>query len=89
MRDSEADQSKRNLTTWVQATVHPSSEELADIFWAMDAEEQAGFFSRLAEVSGSRLPMQLAYVTDHPVLTFEGRRSMETIGEFGPEGEGQ
>lgn len=75
--------SKRNIKTWVEAEVHPSAYDLAEVFWEMDAEEQAGFFHRLAEVSGDRLVFQLQNVIESPYLTKEARAAMVSIGDYG------
>lgn len=72
----------RNLSVYVQAEIHPSADELADVFWAMDAEEQAHFFNRLGAISGGKLPFQLQNVTDHPLLETQGRHAMSMIGDY-------
>lgn len=73
---------QRNITRHVEVELHASADELADVFWAMDAEEQAYFFNRLGEISDCRLPFQLQSVTDHPYLDANGRRAMELIGGY-------
>jgi hypothetical protein len=72
----------RNIKQWVEATIHLSSYELAEVFWEMDAEEQAGFFHRLSEVSEGRLAMQLQNVTDSEHTTTQGRAVMASIGAY-------
>lgn len=74
--------SKRNLKGWVEYEIHPSADDLAEVFWSMDAEEQAFFFSKLGEKE--ELPMQLQYVTDNEYLSESGRRAMGLIGQFIP-----
>lgn len=71
---------KRNLTGWTQYDIHPSAEELAECFWAMDAEEQAGFFNVLGDKE--RLVFQLQAVTDSQYLTADGRHAMDMIGDY-------
>ena len=75
----------RDLKVTVDVDVHVSAYELAEIFWAMDAEEQAGFFHRLGEVSEHMLPFQLQSVTDSKYSTPLGRHVMASIGEYAPE----
>lgn len=74
---------KRNITTWAQVEVYPSAEELAEVFWDMDAEEQAGFFHHLEKISDGGLCFQLAYIVTDPEFTESARRAMQTIGEYG------
>lgn len=66
-----------------EVTIEVSPEELATIFWFMNAEEQAKFFNHLDEITDYRLPLQLAYVIDSKILKAEGRAIMKTIGDFG------
>lgn len=70
----------RNLTGWAQYEVHPSADEIAEVFWAMDAEEQAHFFNLLG--GKERLVFQLQAITDNPYLTMSGRFAMSRIGEY-------
>lgn len=77
----------RNIKTMVECEIHPSADELADVFWHMDAEEQAYFFMRLAEISEGNLAMQLQYVTDRPELDIHGRNVMSLIGDYAHRGE--
>lgn len=72
----------RNIKSYVAVEVHPSADELADVFWAMDDEEQAYFFNRLGEISDHNLPLQLQSVTDNPHLNSSGRHTMSLIGEY-------
>lgn len=74
--------SKRNFKTWVEAEVHPDAYSLAECFWEMDAEEQAGFFHRLYEVA-DKLPMQMQAVIDNPYFTQEAKLCMQMIGDYG------
>lgn len=73
----------RNITRYTEVVVHPSAYELAEAFWEMDAEEQAGFFHRLAEVSGSKLPFQLQALIENKHFTAEARATMQMIGDYG------
>lgn len=73
----------RNLKTWTEVEIHPSAYELAEVFWAMDDEEQGCFFERLYCISGGRLPFQMQAVIEHPNFSEEARRAMQTIGEYG------
>lgn len=72
----------RNLKGLVEYDVHPSAHEIADIFWAMDAEEQSGFFNRLAEIAGNKLVFQLQAITDSDHLVSDGRWAMSLIGDY-------
>lgn len=72
---------KRDINVWVEASIHPSAEEIAECFWAMDSEEQAYFFNMLG--SKERLVYQLQAVADDPTLNSDGRRAMQRIGEYG------
>ena len=53
---------------------------LADLFWDMDAEEQALFFNKLGKCE--RLPIQLQAVAENEDLELIGRRAMKVIGEY-------
>lgn len=75
----------RNIKIWVQAEVHPSAYELAECFWAMDAEEQCGFFHRLEEIAQHMLPFQLQAIIDSKHMTKEARAAMQYIGEYAQE----
>lgn len=72
----------RYLKGFVEYRIRPSANEIAEVFWDMDAEEQACFFNRLAEISNGSLVMQLQYLTDSPYLTTEARVVMRRIGEY-------
>lgn len=72
----------RNIKRWTECEIHLSADELADVFWHMDAEEQAHFFERLNEVSDGNLAIQMQYVTDHPRLNDGGRQAMRVIGDY-------
>lgn len=72
----------RNLKVWVETEIHPSADDLANVFWAMDAEEQAHFFNRLGEIAGGNLPIQLNRVGDDALLDQNGRYAMSAIGIY-------
>jgi len=72
----------RNIKQWVEASINLSSYELAEAFWEMDEEEQAGFFHRLSEVSEGRLAIQLQSITDSEHTTTQGRAVMASIGAY-------
>jgi hypothetical protein len=61
--------------------MHPSAEEIAEVFWHMDSEEQACFFNFLG--AKSELVFQLQAVSDSPELKSDGRLAMQRIGEYG------
>lgn len=68
-------------------TLHKVTPEIiAEMFCAMDSQQQAAFFNHIAAVaskwSGIGLAMQLQYVTDEDGLTLAGRRVMQCIGEY-------
>ena len=66
--------------------VHPSPEELAFEFSIMNDEQQATFFNELAwlvDTWEKPFCFQLQSLIDNDVLTDEGRRIMEAIGEYG------
>lgn len=61
-------------------------EDAAAAFEEWDAQQQAWFFNKLAELvvkwDGS-FAMQMQYVADDPDLTDAGRAIMRKIGEYG------
>ncbi len=63
-------------------------ELAAEMFAAMDSEQQAQFFNHVADVSSrwrsgeGSFAMQLQYITDEDGLTLAGRRVMQYIGEY-------
>lgn len=57
-------------------------ETLAELWAAMDANGQARFFNRIAEVASPWLSAQLQYLTDDDGLTLAGRRVMSSIGDY-------
>lgn len=69
-------------TTEVEVKIRPTPQQVAECFWDMDADEQAKFFHRLAEVAGDRLVFQLCSVDNSPYTTPAGRWAMSMIGEY-------
>lgn len=67
----------------ISVAVKPTPEELAEVFWSFDADQQARFFNVLAVVSDHRLPAQLHQVKHSLLLTPVGKQAMQTIGEYG------
>lgn len=72
----------RNIKRFVDVEIHPDSHELAECFWAMDAEEQCGFLNHLAAISKDKLPMQLQHVIDNPHFTDAARSVMQLFGDY-------
>lgn len=48
----------------VLATFTPTAEQVAAMFWELDAEQQADFFAALERKAGFRLCVQMAAVVD-------------------------
>lgn len=46
----------------VMTSVSIGSAELAEMFWEMDAEQQADFFAKLDQIAGYKLCLQMAGV---------------------------
>ena len=57
-------------------------QDVAELFAAMDSDEQAEFYNHIAKVASSWLSMQSQYITDSDKLTLAGRRVMQTIGDY-------
>ena len=68
-----------------QIEVEPTPEQLAEMWWSMDGNQQAEFFNWLGTNlnTGGHLPMQLQFVSDAEELEPEGRSAMRSIGEYG------
>lgn len=75
----------RNVKRTTEVEVHLSACELAQVFWAMDAEEQGIFFDELYEVSGHKLAMQLQYVIDNECFSLKAKMAMDMIGSYSVE----
>lgn len=69
---------KKTINLEVQIPM--TSNDVADLFWEMDATAQAEFFNRLGQKD--RLAFQLQAVTDSKSLTIVGRTAMSRIGEY-------
>lgn len=50
------------MDTEVTVSVNLSPAQLADLFWNMDAEQQADFFAALDKTAGIQLCFQMAFV---------------------------
>jgi len=73
---------ERKLSAFVELT----PQELADIFWAMPADNQARFFNYLSHVDGVKMANLLQAVNDDPVLHDAGRHVMSMIGDYSVKG---
>lgn len=72
----------------IDVDIELSPEDLADCFCDLYADEQAMFFSHIAEVVtkwDSLFCFQLQRVINNKALTAGGRAIMRTIGEYGEE----
>jgi hypothetical protein len=66
-----------------EVKVEMSPQEIATIWWSMDAGSQAEFFNHIASLSDDDcLNSQLAWVDKSDVLTPAGRYVMDKIGSF-------
>lgn len=72
----------RNIKRHVEAEVRLSACELAQVFWAMDAEEQVAFFDELYEISGPALSIQLQQVIDDACFSLKAKMAMGMIGDY-------
>lgn len=66
--------------------ITPTPAELATVFCAMDADEQAAFLNCIANITADwKTPFvfQLQAIIDSPVLSAQGRSVMQEIGEYG------
>lgn len=72
--------------TFRDVQVSLTVNDVAFLFCSMDADEQAQFFNRAAEVFDERKnswPMQLQYVQDSKELKVRGKSLMTLIGDYG------
>lgn len=76
-------ESKRHFITHSESRIRPSASQLAEVFWAMDEEEQGEFFRTLGEISEGKLPFQLQAVINFREFSPEAKRVMQMIGEYG------
>ena len=67
----------------VAVAIECSPDDVAQLFWHMDGDEQAMFFNAVAMFADDRLPFQMQWVRDSAALTSRGRMTMECIGEYG------
>lgn len=51
-------------TIEIRGTTDVTPELVATLFWSMDSDQQAEFFSSLEKMAGVKLCMQMAYVVD-------------------------
>jgi len=70
------------VTRQIDVTLNMTPVEAAEEFWFNNHEWQSKFFNRLGLLSKHNLCMQLQWVTDCGLLTYEGRNAMQTIGEY-------
>lgn len=66
-----------------EVEIRLSGHDLAELFWELDADQQALFFHKIGEFEG--LPMQLSFVSISPNITNQARRMMAMIGEYSQE----
>jgi len=65
--------------------IHPTPEELAEIFCDMVSADQARFFNTIHEISSkwsAPFCFQLQAITDDKELSDNGRYIMKEIGEY-------
>lgn len=72
----------RNIKRMSQVEVHLSACELAQVFWAMDSEEQSAFFDELYDIAGVKLYSQLSYIIDDANFSVKAKMAMDAIGEY-------
>ena len=66
----------------VIVSVNIDAFELADIFWKMNSEEKATFFTMIGKKKIYDLAMQLEYISQEDSLNLDGRNFMQQIGEY-------
>jgi hypothetical protein len=75
-----------NYRTTIPIDINITPKELAELFCAMDGDQQAIFFSEIAKIIKSwkagGFDYQLAYIVDSRKLTKDGSDVMELIGSF-------
>ena len=62
-----------------------SAEDIAEVFWGMDDDDQAKFFSHLGAIADVKLCFQMAGVSSSEFLNQKGRNAMEIIGNHARE----
>lgn len=70
----------------INADIQLSPEQVAQAFWNLDDSGQAEFFSRLENIAGIKLCMQMAYVSDRIIEArdrgdYSGWHAFQTIAE--------
>lgn len=65
-------------------TVTPYPEEMAEIWWNMNSDDQVMFLNKLGEYMShsSNGEIQMQYITDTKWLTDKGRYVMQLMGEY-------
>lgn len=71
------------LKVTLEQEVSVSPEELAELWWSLDAEGHAQFFNHLALIAGASLDFQLRAVVDLDELNPKGWAALQTIGDYG------
>ncbi len=77
---SSAHKSVLECSAYIKVNV--DENDLAEMFWGLNEDEQAVFFNKLGEISGNKLCFQLQYITDNEILTEAGRDAMQEIGYY-------
>jgi hypothetical protein len=73
------------FTKQIEAEIHLSPLDLAELFAGMMSDDQATFLSHVAHLSDQwegLLVMQLQYISDSKNLTDKGRELMRLIGDY-------
>jgi hypothetical protein len=76
---------KRYITRTAEIEVTPTWNELAELFWGMNAHDQAQFFNHLGAIAETKLCFQLQFISDSPMLNGTGRFAMSQIGDYSVE----
>ena len=71
---------ERNIVGWAEFEYHPSAEEIAKLFWALDAEEQAYFFNYIG--GQNNFSQQMHSALANPELDSNGKWAAYVIGEY-------
>lgn len=73
---------KLSITGWSQVSYVLDPCQVADLFWQMDSEEQAGFFNQLGQISSGKLGTQIFEVVDGGDLDVSGKVALSTIADY-------
>lgn len=73
------------MTKSIAVSLKIDPEDLAELFWRLDANDQARFFNAIGRINPAKASIQLAHIIDGNVLNSNGRRIMTDIGEFASE----